>query len=192
MPGLRSGTTFEQNSSIGAVGESCCGMDHHPVSSVSPATTGADGCSTTAELGQPQEGGANEQTRGDDDTLHTEDWLPPVDLTHLTDEQRLVAEKILREESGAFSRDKYDQGDVPDMEMEIHLTDNVPVVVPHRQIPRPLYEEVKNFVNDMVVNNWIRESTSNYSSPMVFARKKGWFLPSVHRLSSSQSENDLR
>ena len=66
MPGLRSGTTFEQNSSIGAVGESCCGMDHHPVSSVSPATTGADGSSTIAELGQSQEGGATEQTQGDD------------------------------------------------------------------------------------------------------------------------------
>ena len=84
----------------------------------------------------------------------------------------MIGEKILREEADVFSRDKSDQGDVPDMEMELHLKDDVPVVVPHRRIPRPLYEEVKHFINDLVANNWIRESTSNYSSPIVCARKK--------------------
>ena len=100
------------------------------------------------------------------------DWLPPVDLSHLSDEQRTIAEAILREEAEVFCRDKEDQGDVPDMQMDIHLTDNIPVVVPHRQIPRPLYEEVKNFLNDLIVNNWIRESKSDYSSPIVCVRKK--------------------
>ena len=132
--------------------------NHYPVSSVSLA----------------EEGGANEQTQGDDDPQNIDDWLPPVDLSHLTEQQRLVAEKILREESGVFSRGKDDQGDVPDMEMEIHLKDDVPVVVPHRQLPRQLYEEVKNFINDLVKR--IRESTSNYSSPIVCARKKSGAL----------------
>ena len=99
-------------------------------------------------------------------------WLPPVDLSHLPEEKRKIVEKVLREEADVFCRDKEDQGDVPDMLMEIQLTDNIPVVVPHRQIPRPLYEEVKNFVNDLIVNNWVRESKSPYSSPIVCVRKK--------------------
>ena len=99
-------------------------------------------------------------------------WLPNVDLSHLSDEQRLIAEEMLKEECEVFCRDKEDQGDVPEMQMEIKLTDEEPVVVAHRQIPRPLYDEVKNFINDLVVNKWVRESKSAYSSPIVCVRKK--------------------
>ena len=97
-------------------------------------------------------------------TLHTqnqqfeENWLPPVDLTHLNEEERKIAEQVLREEADVFCRHEDDHGDVPDMEMEINLTDNIPVAEPHRRIPRPLYEEVKNFINDLVVNKWVQES----------------------------------
>ena len=101
-----------------------------------------------------------------------EKWLPAVDLSHLTDEQREMAEEVLREECEVFCKDKDDHGDVPDLQMEIRLTDTEPVVVAHRQIPRPLYEEVKNFINDLVVNKWVRESKSSYSSPIVCVRKK--------------------
>ena len=101
-----------------------------------------------------------------------ERWLPEVDLSHLTDEQREIAEEMLREECGAFCKDKIDlYGDAPGLQMEINLTDNVPVVLPHRQIPRPFYDEVKYFINDMIANKWIEESNSAYSSPIVCVRK---------------------
>ena len=96
----------------------------------------------------------------------------PVDLSHLDGEEKELAEKLLWEERDVFCLGKEDHGDCPDLQMEIHLTDNVPVVVPHRHIPRPLYEEVKNFINDLISNNWVRESTSSYSSPIVCVRKK--------------------
>ena len=96
----------------------------------------------------------------------------PVDLSHLEGEEKEMAEKLLWEERDVFCLGKEDHGDCPDLQMEIHLTDTVPVVVPHRQIPRPLYEEVKNFINDLISNNWVRESTSSYSSPIVCVRKK--------------------
>ena len=98
-------------------------------------------------------------------------WLPPVDLSHLPEDKKKIVEQVLREEADVFCQEGVLQGDVPDMEMEINLTDQVPIVIPHRQIPRSFYEEVKNFVNDMIVNNWVRESRSSYSSPIVCARK---------------------
>ena len=98
--------------------------------------------------------------------------LSHVDLSHLSDEHKAMAEKLLREESGVFCLSKDDHGDCPDLQMELTLTDNIPVVVPHRQIPRPLYDEVKNFINDLIANNWVRESKSSYSSPIVCVRKK--------------------
>ena len=114
------------------------------------------------EAPQPQSGGSG---TGDD-------WLPPVDISHLSGEQREMAERVLREEAEVFCRDKSDHGDAPDLQMDIHMTDDVPVNVPHRQIPRPLYDEVKNFINDLIANKWVQESKSSYSSPIVCVRKK--------------------
>ena len=50
-------------------------------------------------------------------------WLPETDLSHLSEDQRLIAEKVLREECDAFCRNKEDHGDVPDLQMEINLSD---------------------------------------------------------------------
>ena len=82
-----------------------------------------------------------------------------------------MVEKVLMEEADVFCREGMLHGDVPEMVMDINLTDQVPVVIPHRQIPRPFYEEVKNFVNDLIVNKWVRESKSSWSSPIVCVRK---------------------
>ena len=95
-----------------------------------------------------------------------------IDLSHLPEDQRVVAQQLLDEERDVFCTGKEDHGNCPDFVMDLHLTDNVPVVVPHRQIPRPLYDEVKNFLNDLIANNWVRESCSSYSSPIVCVRKK--------------------
>ena len=124
------------------------------VSSLSVNTNNNDKAQQTSGGRQTQVPGVQKQAPRTEDHPHaTEDWLPPVDLSHLSDEQRVIAENLLREEAGVFSRSKEDQGNVPDMEMTLHLKDDVPVVVPHRQIPRPLYEEVKHFINDLIVNN---------------------------------------
>ncbi len=98
-------------------------------------------------------------------------WLPPVDLSHLPDDKKKMVEDVLREEADVFCQEGMLHGDVPEMVMDINLTDQVPVVIPHRKIPRPFYEEVKNFVNDLIVNNWVRESRSPWSSPIVCVRK---------------------
>jgi hypothetical protein len=98
--------------------------------------------------------------------------LAGLDISYLSDDKRKVAEEMLWEERGVFCLSKEDHGDCPDLQMELKLTDNVPVVVPHRQIPGPLYEEVKNFLNDLIANNWVRESKSHYSSPIVCVRKR--------------------
>ena len=60
----------------------------------------------------------------------------------------------------------------PNFEMKIHLTDNVPVKEPYRKVPRHMYSEANNFIDDMITNGWVRESCSSYSAPIVCARKK--------------------
>ena len=93
-------------------------------------------------------------------------------LENLTDEQREIVEKLLVEEGKIFSKQKNDIGHIPDFKLDIKLSDDVPVGEAYRKIPRNLYTEVKNHINDLIANGWIRQSYSPYSSPMVCVRKK--------------------
>ncbi len=106
-----------------------------------------------------------------DESKSEKSKMPPVDLSHLPEPQRTLAKQMLYEERDVFCNSTETWGDAPEFQMELNLTDNVPVFVPHRQIPRPFYEEVKNFINDLITNKWIRESKSSYSSPIVCVRK---------------------
>ena len=94
------------------------------------------------------------------------------DLKHLTPEQKKIVSDMLLSENEVFSRDKNDIGHVKHFQLEINLTDEIPVAEPYRQIPRNLYDEVKNHVNNLLANGWVRQSCSPYASPMVCVRKK--------------------
>ena len=100
------------------------------------------------------------------------DWLPPVNLSHLTPAQRAAAEDLLREESSAFAKDESDLGCIPDLQMKIKLRDEEPVRKTYMSMPRPLYQEVRTYLADLISRDWITKSTSPYSSPVVCVRKK--------------------
>ena len=94
------------------------------------------------------------------------------DLDGLTPEQKEQAEKLLTDERKIFSTSKNDIGHIPDFKLKIELMDKIPVSEAYRKIPRQLYDEVKNHVNNLLANGWVRESKSAYASPMVCVRKK--------------------
>ena len=99
--------------------------------------------------------------------VESDNWLPPVDLTHLEPEQRAIVEKMLTEENAAFARDDNDIGSAEDLQMKIKLKDTIPVQRTYTSIPKPLYKEVREHIEDMLVKGWIRISKSAYSSPLV-------------------------
>ena len=53
-----------------------------------------------------------------------------------------------------------------------NLTDNVPVNEQYRRIPRQLYEEVRNYIDDHITNQWVRKSYSAYANPNGVCTKK--------------------
>ncbi|XP_073668811.1 retrovirus-related Pol polyprotein from transposon 17.6 isoform X2 [Paramisgurnus dabryanus] len=97
---------------------------------------------------------------------------PPVNLDHLEGEQQEVARKMLYEESNAFARDGNDLGCIPNLQMVINLKDDVPVQRAYTSIPRPLFKEVKDYIQDLLIKGWIVKSKSAYSAPVVCVRKK--------------------
>ena len=93
-------------------------------------------------------------------------------LDDLDEDQRQMAMQMLQEESDVFSKNKNDIGHIKDFQLKIRLKDEIPVVEPYRKIPPLLYKEVKDHVHNLLANGWIRQSFSEYSSPMVCVRKK--------------------
>ncbi|CAB4027077.1 Retrovirus-related Pol poly from transposon, partial [Paramuricea clavata] len=64
-----------------------------------------------------------------------------------------------------------DIGCIPDLKVTIKLSDETPVQKNYTAVPRPLYPEVKSYVEELLNKNFIRKSTSPYSSPVVCVRK---------------------
>jgi len=95
-----------------------------------------------------------------------------LDLSGLNKKQREEVRKVLREESAAFTVSEDDIGEVLTHQMKINLKDSTPVQKNYHSVPRPLYNEMKQYIEDMLNKRWIIHSSSAYSSPVVAVRKK--------------------
>lgn len=78
-------------------------------------------------------------------------WLPPVDISHLSPEQQQEVKKVLYEECGAFLRNSDGIGCIPSLQMEIRTKDEIPVQRAYTSIPKPLYREVKEYIQELIV-----------------------------------------
>ena len=113
---------------------------------------------------------AGEQTNQTSNPSSTKPWDPPFEFPNLTQSQKEVVLQMLREESASFAKDETDIGSIPELEMKIRLTDNIPVQRTYQSIPRPLYQEVKVYLHDLMEREWIIKSYSPYAYPVVCAR----------------------
>ena len=85
----------------------------------------------------------------------SEKWQPIKDLTDLTEEQRRKVHDVLRNQCEVFSKDPSDIGNIPDFQIDINLADSLPVHESYHSIPRKLYDEIKNHIDDLLTNQWI-------------------------------------
>ena len=106
------------------------------------------------------------------DPEQAEKVLKQIDLSGLTYDQKLAAQALIREEAMSFSTEDGDIGNILDTTMKIKLKDDVPVQRNYNGVPRPLYQEIKAYIEDLLNKQWIVESDSDYSSPVVAVRKK--------------------
>ena len=87
---------------------------------------------------------------------------------------------MLSEESNAFSSDDNDDGDIKGLQLELKLSYPTPVQKPYITIPHPLYQEVKQYIEDLINRGWIMESKSPYSLACVIVRKKDGTIQLLH------------
>lgn len=99
-------------------------------------------------------------------------WHPNVNLDHLSQQEQEAVRQMLYEESDVFAREEGDIGCIPGLQLKIHTTDSVPVQSSYNSIPRPLFKEVKEYIQNLLDRGWISKSESAYSSPVVCVRRK--------------------
>ncbi|XP_054863940.1 uncharacterized protein LOC129348184 [Amphiprion ocellaris] len=99
-------------------------------------------------------------------------WDPPVNLSHLNEPEKKVAQQMLREESASFSKTDNDIGCIEKLQLSITLKDTEPVAKTYLSVPRPLYREMKDYLHDLIAQGWVKKSNSPYASPVVCVRKK--------------------
>lgn len=99
-------------------------------------------------------------------------WHPNVNVDHLSESEQEMVRQMLYEQSDVFAREEGDIGCIPGLQLKISTTDNTPVQKAYNSIPRPLYKEVKEYVQNLLNRGWIRKSVSDHSSPVVCVRKK--------------------
>ena len=93
-------------------------------------------------------------------------------MGNLPEEQRQLAIAMLREEAESFAQDNDDVGCLNGLQMKLTLSDPTPVQKTYTSVPRPLYTEVKHYIEDLLNRGWITKSHSSYASPVVCVRKK--------------------
>ena len=98
--------------------------------------------------------------------------FPSVDLEGLTLEQQEIAKRMLHEEAESFSKDDDDIGCIEDLKLKLNLSSQRPVQKTYNHIPKPLFPEVKQHIEDLLNRGWIKHSKSAYSSPVVCVRKR--------------------
>lgn len=146
------------------------------VKTVYPAATqltepqGAQG-----EEAQKLESAPEKTANGSQSELPPPAWDPPVNLNHLTNDQQEAVKKVLRDECQAFAYNDDDIGCIPYLKMHIKLHDTRPVQKTYISIPKPLHDEVKQYLQDLLNKGWVTPSRSAYSSPVVCVRKTAVF-----------------
>ena len=68
----------------------------------------------------------------------------------LTEEQRQTVLEMLQKEQDAFSENEDDTGCIEEFQMKINLSNDKPVQKRYNSVPRPLYPEIKNYIQDLL------------------------------------------
>ena len=94
-----------------------------------------------------------------------------IDFSHLDKMQRQKAGKLLLKEVDSFSRDDDDIGCAKDRVLNLGPKDDVPVQRNYVSFSKPLYPEVKRYIQDLLNRGFNKPSQSPYSSSVLCVRK---------------------
>ena len=89
--------------------------------------------------------------------------LRDLDLSNLSQEEQEIVVELITEVADVFCNDEDDISNVTDCKMKINLKDKTLVQKSYYAMLKPLHEEFKNYVEDLLNKGWItcRASTAH-------------------------------
>ena len=66
-------------------------------------------------------------------------------------------EKLLVEECEVFSKNENDIGCIKSLKLKLNFKDDTLVSQPYCKIPKQLYNEQKQYLEDLLTNQWIKK-----------------------------------
>jgi hypothetical protein len=102
------------------------------------------------------------------------DHLPSIDPKTFpgTEQELQQAHELFQRYSSVFVKEGEPLGCTPTIRHQIRTSDNEPVRQPFRRLPPQQWNELRQHLDDLLAKGIIKESTSNYSSPIVIVRKR--------------------
>lgn len=94
----------------------------------------------------------------------SDDWDPP-------EPEKEVVQLMLREESASLYKSENDIGCIEKLQLSISLKDTEPVARSDLSVTRPLYREMKDYLDDLMTQGWVKKSRSPSTSPVVCVHK---------------------
>lgn len=79
---------------------------------------------------------------------------------------------IILKEADTLTTDDAEIGDFDTRKIKIQVKDQAPVQKNYNCITKPLYKEIKEYVEDLLNTGWIVPSESGYSSSVEAVRKE--------------------
>ena len=110
--------------------------------------------------------------RNKEDNSWILDLLDSGEISTWSVEQQQAAKELLCDYSETFSKNDLDLGKCNILKHKITLTDHQPFKERYRRIPPHLFEEVKQYLQQMVGVGAIRRSFSPWARAVVLVRKK--------------------
>ena len=100
-----------------------------------------------------------------DQVVYDEKLVPPVALSNsLSSDQKLKIKHLLFEERDAFCVDDQDVGCAENLQLKINLSYKTPVQKNYIGVPKPLYPELKHYIEDLLNRGFIQKSKSPYTA----------------------------
>lgn len=76
--------------------------------------------------------------------------------------------------------------------MTINLKDDIPVQTTYTSVLKPLFKEVKEYVQDLLAGGWTVKSKLPFSAPVSMRLQERWDSQTIHPLQVSESADCTR
>lgn len=99
--------------------------------------------------------------------MNTVPIATPIDLSHLSEPERVVVQNMLCDECYSFSKLDDHIRCIERLKLIISLKDMDPVAHTYLSVPKLLYKEMKEYLHNLIAQGWVEKSSSSYASLVV-------------------------